>query len=295
MSPVIQKRTGVEQEFRLPDICPSCSSHTVRPEGEVVVRCPNRSCPSQIVESIKHFVSKGAMDVDGVGEKLVENLFSLGLLGNMADLYTLNKEDLIGLEVSSSINKKGNKVSQRLQQTSVANITRALEESRQRPFHRVLFALGIRHVGSINAQLLAADFKSIDALMAATTEEIAQVEGIGPIIAEAVRDYFAEPHNQETVSRLRQAGLQFEVDAADEAAPKPLAGKTFVLTGTMAAMGRGEAKDKIEALGGKVSSSVGKGTDFVVIGENPGSKLARAEKLEKQILTEKEFLAMVSP
>ncbi|MDO8735596.1 MAG: NAD-dependent DNA ligase LigA [Thermoleophilia bacterium] len=294
VSPVIQKRTGAEQEFRLPDLCPSCGSHTVRPEGEVVVRCPNRSCPSQIVESIKHFVSKGAMDVDGVGERLVERLFSLGFLKNMADLYTLKPEELIGLETSSSVNQQGTTVSHRLQEKSVANIFNALDDSRKRPFHRVLFALGIRHVGSINAQLLVSSFHSVDALMTASPEEISQVEGIGPIIAEAVRDYFAEPHNLETVERLRRAGLQFEVDAGEAAAPKPLAGKTFVLTGTLSSLGRAEAKEKIEALGGKVSGSVGKGTDFVVAGENPGSKLAKAVKLEKQILSEEEFLATIT-
>ncbi|MBI5869516.1 MAG: NAD-dependent DNA ligase LigA [Actinobacteria bacterium] len=294
VGPVIQKRTGEEREFHLPDLCPSCGSHTVRPEGEVVVRCPNKSCPSQIVESIKHFVSKGAMDIDGVGERLVERLYGLGLIENMADLYSLNEEELIGLETSSSVNQQGTTVSHRLQEKSVANIFTALGDSRGRPFHRVLFALGIRHVGSINAQLLASNFRNIDALMSATPDEISQVEGIGPVIAEAVRDYFAEPHNIETVQRLRQAGLQFEVAAGEESAPKPLAGKTFVLTGTLASLGRAEAKEKIEALGGKVSGSVGKGTDYVVAGENPGSKLVRAEKLEKQILTEEEFLAMVS-
>lgn len=292
--PVIQKRTGAEREFRLPDICPSCGSHTVRPEGEVVVRCPNKSCPSQIVESIKHFVSKGAMDIDGVGEKLVEHLFRLGLIRNMADLYSLNPSDLIGLEVSISVNKKGKKVPHRLQEASVANVFQALADSRHRPFHRVLFALGIRHVGSINAQLLVAHFRTVDALMAASPEEISQVEGIGPVIAEAVRDYFAEPHNLETVERLRAAGLQFEVAPGSETAAKPLAGKSFVLTGAMAAMGRAEAKEKIEALGGKVSGAVGKGTDYVVAGENPGSKLRKARDLGKMVLTEEEFLSLLA-
>ncbi|MEK6536690.1 MAG: helix-hairpin-helix domain-containing protein, partial [Actinomycetota bacterium] len=272
----------------------SCGSHTVRPEGEVVVRCPNRSCPSQIVESIKHFVSKGAMDIEGVGERLVENLFKLGLLKNLADLYALKENDLVGLEVSHSVNKQGKRLPQRLQKTSVANIFKALQDSRERPFYRVLFALGIRHVGSINAQLLTGHFRNIDDLITASPEEISEVEGIGPVIAEAVRDYFAEAHNLETVKRLREAGLQFEVAADEEETSKPLAGKTFVLTGTMAAMGRAEAKEKIEALGGKVSGSVGKGTDFLVAGENPGSKLRKAEELEKKILSEADFLSLVS-
>ncbi|MHB1324626.1 MAG: NAD-dependent DNA ligase LigA [Thermoleophilia bacterium] len=294
VGPVIQKRTGSEREFRLPDICPSCGSHTVRPEGEVVVRCPNRSCPSQIVESIKHFVSKGAMDIEGVGERLVENLFKLGLLKNLADLYALKESDLIGLEVSHSVNKQGKRLPQRLQETSVANIFKALQDSRERPFRRVLFALGVRHVGSINAQLLTGHFRNIHALITASPEEISAVEGIGPVIAEAVRDYFAEAHNLETVKRLRQAGLQLEMAIDEEETPKPLAGKTFVLTGTMTSLGRFEAKEKIEALGGKVSGSVGKGTDFLVAGENPGSKLRKAVDLEKKILSEDDFLGMVS-
>ena len=294
VGPVIQKRTGSEREFRLPDICPSCGSHTVRPEDEVVVRCPNKSCPSQIVESIKHFVSKGAMDIEGVGERLVENLFKLGLLKNLADLYALKENDLVGLEVSHSFNKQGKRLPQRLQETSVANIFKALEDSRERPFHRVLFALGIRHVGSINAQLLSGHFRNIENLMAASSQEISEVEGIGPVIAEAVREYFAEAHNLETVKRLREAGLQFEVSSDEDKTPKPLSGKTFVLTGTMSTLGRSEAREKIEALGGKVSGSVGKGTDYVVVGENPGSKLQKARELEKKVLSEEEFRALVT-
>ncbi len=292
VGPVIQKRTGVEEVFHMPETCPSCGSHTVRPEGEVVVRCPNKSCPSQIVESIKHFVSKGAMDIDGVGEKLVERLFRLGLIKNMGDLYYLKREDLIGLETSRSVNKKGTEVIHRLQETSVANMLKALDDSRRRPFHRVLFALGIRHVGSINAQLLAAHFHDIDSLMAAGEEDIARVEGIGPVIAEAVREYFGEPHNLETIKRLRKAGIRFAQEA-EEDRERPLSGRSFVLTGTLAAIGRAEAKEKIEALGGKVSGSVGKGTDYVVVGENPGSKLRKAQELKKAVLTEEEFLKLI--
>jgi len=296
VGPVIQKRTGREKPFRMPNKCPSCGSHTVRPEDEVVVRCPNRSCPSQIVESIKHFVSKGAMDIDGVGERLVEVLFHPRgrepLITNMADLYFFKKEDLVGLETSRSINSKGNTVIHRLQEKSVNNILKALGASQARPFHRVLFALGIRHVGSINAQLLAAHFRSIDALMSASEDEIGQIEGIGPVIAAAVREYFSEPHNLETVKRLRAAGLRLEV-RPEEVVARPLSGKSFVLTGTMASLGRAEAKEKIESLGGKVSGSVGKGTNYVVVGENPGSKLKKAQQLGKTILTESEFLELV--
>ncbi|MHB0915178.1 MAG: NAD-dependent DNA ligase LigA [Thermoleophilia bacterium] len=279
VGPVTQKRTGREQVFHIPAECPSCGAHVVHPEGEVVARCPNRSCPSQIVESIKHFVSKGAMDVDGVGEKLVEKLFDLGLVSNLADLYSLRQEDLLQLEG--------------FKEKSVANVFAALAASRERPFRRVLFALGIRHVGSINARLLAESFGDIDALMAADEERIAAVEGIGPVIAASVRDYLNEPRNIETIDRLRAAGLQFRAETPADRGGAPLAGKTFVLTGTMATMSRSEARDAIEALGGKVSGSVGKGTDYVVAGENPGSKLEKARKLEKQVLSEAEFAVLL--
>ncbi len=292
VGPVIQKRSGREKPFRMPKRCPSCGSHTVRPEGEVVVRCPNKSCPSQIVESIKHFVSKGAMDIDGVGEKLVGRLFSLGLIRNMADLYYLKQEDLVGLATSSSVNKQGKEVVHRLQEASVANMMRALDDSRKRPFHRVLFALGIRHVGSINARLLASRFRNIGELMAASEDEISGVEGIGLVIAEAVREFFGEPHNLETIKRLRQAGLSFSQAPAERRAG-PLAGKSFVLTGTLASLTRAEAKEKIEALGGKVAGSVGKSTDLVVAGASPGSKAKKARELGKMIIDEKEFLRLL--
>ncbi len=292
VGPVIQKRSGKEKSFRMPEKCPSCRSRTVRPEGEVVVRCPNKSCPSQIVESIKHFVSKGAMDIDGVGEKLVERLFRLGLIENMADLYYLDRDGLVGLELSSSVNSKGKLVPHRLQEKSVSKMMEALEKSKQRPFHRVLFALGIRHVGSINAQLLATHFGSMEALGVAVREDIASVEGIGPVIAEAVRDFFAEPHNQETIRRLRQAGLRLS-QKPGERQERPLAGKSFVLTGKLASLTRAEAREKIEALGGKVSGAVGKSTDYVVAGASPGSKAKRAQELEKKIIGEKEFLRLL--
>ncbi len=289
---VTRKRTGGEKVFHMPEHCPSCGAATVRPEGEVVVRCPNRSCPSQIVESIKHFVSKGAMDIDGVGEKLVERLFELGLISNMADLYDLRREDLVGLELSSSINEKGKRVPHRLQEKSVNNMLSSLEESKQRPYHRVLFALGIRHVGSINAQLLAARFPDIDLLADAGREQVAEVDGIGPKIAEAVEEFFAEPRNRETVSRLRRAGLNFAVTDAEAGAARPLEGTRFVLTGTLPTLSRSRAKELIEAAGGKVSSSVGKGTDYVVVGENPGSKAEKARELGKTILSEDDLVRL---
>jgi DNA ligase (NAD+) len=293
VGPVDPGRSGRGDPFRMPDRCPSCGAATVRPEGEVVVRCPNRSCPSQIVESIKHFVSKGAMDIEGVGEKLVERLFELGLVNNMADLYELERERLVGLELSTSINEQGTEVPHRLQEKSVDNMLSSLEESKRRPYHRVLFALGIRHVGSINAQLLASRFPDIDSLAAASEEEVAEVEGIGPRIAEAVAEFFAEPHNRETIERLRRAGLNLAVAEEEVKGVRPLEGKRFVLTGTLPTLSRSQAKEMIEAAGGKVSGSVGKSTDYVVLGENPGSKAEKARELKKAILSEDDLLEML--
>jgi DNA ligase (NAD+) len=219
------------------------------------------------------------MDIDGVGERVVERLFELGLVVNMADLYNLSADDLLPLEG--------------FQEKSVDNMFKALAASGERPFHRVLFALGIRHVGSINAQLLADNFGDIDSLMAADAEQIAAVEGIGPVIAASVLDFFNEPHNVKTIDRLREAGLQFKAESKGGEGSHPLAGKRFVLTGTLSTLSRSEAKEKIEALGGKVSGSVGKSTDFVVLGDNPGSKADKARELEKTVLSEDEFIELL--
>jgi DNA ligase (NAD+) len=258
----------------------------VRETGEVAVRCPNRSCPAQLVESIKHFVSKGAMDIDGVGERLVEDLYAEDLIRDVADLYALRREDLVELEGFALDQKSGTA-------KRADRVLSSLDESRERPFVRVLYALGIRHVGAVTAQALVEGFPSIEALQAASVEELAGVPGVGPVVAEAVQQYLADEHNRETLERLRSAGLQM-LEEHPLRAQGALFGMSFVLTGKLPSLSRGEAQALIEARGGRVSSSVSKATDYVVVGEDPGAKMAKAGRLGVATLDEEALRALVA-
>ena len=273
-------------EWRMPETCPACGSHVVRETGEVAVRCPNRSCPAQLVESIKHFVSKGAMDIDGVGERLVEDLYAEDLIRDVADLYALRREDLVELEGFALDQKSGTA-------KRADRVLSSLAESRERPFARVLFALGIRHVGAVTAQALVEGFPSIEALLAASAEELAGVPGVGPVVAEAVQQYLADEHNRETLERLRAAGLRM-LEEHPGRAQGALFGLSFVLTGKLPSLTRGEAQSLIEARGGRVGSSVSKATDYVVVGEDPGSKMAKATRLGVATLDEEALLELVA-
>jgi DNA ligase (NAD+) len=276
VAPLTDLRTGKEKPFRMPEHCPSCGTPVVRVPGEVAVRCPNPDCPAKRSEGIKHFVSKDAMDIDGVGDKLVERLQELGLVSDAADLYRLSAGELAGLE--------------RLGEKSAANIVAAIAASKERSPVRVIFALGIPHVGSENAEVLLGRFGSIRALSRATVEEISQTPGIGPVIAESVWAFFHNERNLRLLDRLERAGLKIstpvEPGPQGGEAAGPLAGKTFVLTGTLPSLTRQQATDMIQAAGGRVTESVSAKTDYVVVGESPGSKLAKAEKLGVAILDE---------
>ncbi|MBN1631913.1 MAG: NAD-dependent DNA ligase LigA, partial [Thermoleophilia bacterium] len=298
VAPLTDLRTGAEQPFSMPAECPSCGTPVVRVPGEVAVRCPNPDCPGKRAEAIKHFVSKGAMDIDGVGDKLVERLLALGLIRDAADLYELEAAQLAGLE--------------RLGEKSAANIVAAVKASKGRRLPRVIFALGIPHVGIENAELLVRRFGSVEALREASVEEISETPGIGPIIAEAVREYFRDPRNLDFIARLERAGVTVAAPSGvgpeagaragaegagaaggaggagggDAAETGPLAGKTLVLTGTLPSWSRQEATDRIVAAGGRVSGSVSAKTDYVVVGEDAGSKLNRAQELGIAILDE---------
>jgi DNA ligase (NAD+) len=281
-------------EYTMPRTCPACGSETVRETGEVAVRCPNRSCPAQLVESIKHFVSKGAMDIEGIGEETVVLLHQQGLIENVADLYGLERDDFVRLEAGEIValpgfggkKRKDDRGEPVLAETRRADkVLAAIEESRQRPFARVLFALGVRHVGSVTAQALVERYPSMEALQAASAEELADVPGIGPVVAEAVEQFLGDEHNRETVDKLRTAGVRLVEDSPARAAG-PLTGKTFVLTGKLPTLTRGQAQDLIEAAGGRVSSSVSKATDYVVAGEDAGSKLAKATRLAVAVVDE---------
>ena len=265
--------------FVFPDRCPVCGSSASRPEGEVVVRCTNAACPAQLKESLLHFGSRGAMDIEHLGEAVVEQLVEGGRVHDFADLYRLTVAQLAELE--------------RLAEKSATNLVNAIAASRNRGLARVLYALGIRFVGERAARLLAEHFGSIDRVASATVEEISEIHGIGPRIAESVRLFFDQPANQKAVEHLREVGVVLE-EATRPAGPKPLAGKTFVLTGTLDQMSRDEAKARIARLGGRVSSSVSRKTDYVVAGAEAGSKLEDAKRLGVAVLDEAAFLALTA-
>jgi DNA ligase (NAD+) len=272
VSPITQKRTGKEKKYRPPKKCPACGTPTVKPEGEVWTRCPNRyDCPGQALQALKHFTSKGAMDIEGYGEKLVIRFYGEELVRSLPDIYGLKAEQLEQLEG--------------FQRRSAENLVSAIESSKQQPFSRVLYALGIPGIGYVNARALASHFGSIDNLIKASADEIERVEGIGPVLAGVLSETLAEPRNRDLIKELRKAGLQFEQESGG-AAGGALDGKTFVLTGTLENMSREQATARIEELGGKVTGSVSKKTDYVVVGADPGSKADKARDLDRPILDE---------
>lgn len=276
VSPVTQRRNGSERPYVPPARCPACNTKTVKPEGEVWTRCPNRKdCPGQVLQALKHFTSKGAMDIDGFGEKLVYRFYDEGLVRSLPEVYGLTADRLEQLEG--------------FQRKSAENLANAIERSKQQPFNRVLYALGIPGIGFVNARVLASHFGSIDALLEAPAGEIEDVEGIGPVLAATIRETLDEPRNQQLIDELRAAGLQFEQERAAGDGDAPLSGKTFVLTGTLEGMTREEATARIEELGGKVTGSVSRKTDYVVAGESPGTKLAKAQELERPVIDEAEL------
>lgn len=276
VKPVVEKRTGAEKEFRMPDKCPVCGSKAVREEGEVARRCVNASCPAQVKERLRHFCARDAMDIEGVGPALIDQLVEAGLVKNAADLYSLTQDQLLTLEGVA--------------EKSSENVLSSIAASKERPFERVLLALGIRHVGWTTARTLAESFGSMGRIMDANEEELTKVEGVGKIVAAAVRDFMADSSNRELIARLRKAGLKMESAGLRGG---PLQGKCFLFTGELRTMPRAEAESLVESLGGKISSTVTKATDFVVVGENPGSKLAKAKAANKTILDENAFLRMV--
>jgi DNA ligase (NAD+) len=283
---VIPKITGVLREkrprgakkFSLPGRCPVCDSELQRLEGEANYFCINAECPAQIRGRLEHFASRQAADIDGLGEAIIDQLVTKKLVVTPADLYFLRKEDLLQLE--------------RMGEKSVANLLDAIESSKRQPFERILYALGIRHVGQGVARVLAREFDSIEALRKATIEQLTAVREIGPRIAESVVKYFREEHTIEMIRRLGKAGVQL-AGAKAHAVRQTLAGKTFVLTGSLEKFTRDEARKRIERLGGRVTGSVSTNTDFVVVGAEPGSKFEKARDLNIPTLDEDQFLSLV--
>jgi len=259
--------------FHMPEKCPVCGTKVVRTEGEVDYRCVNANCPAKLRETILHFASRGVMNIEGMGDALVNQLTDRGMVKNVADIYKLTKADLLQLE------RMGNK--------SAQNVLDEIEASKKLPLERVIYGLGIRFVGERTAQFLAEHFGSMDALMDASEEELRQVNEVGPRIAESIAEFFQEPKNRELVRRLRQSGLIFTGKKKERGTK--LAGKTFVLTGTLAHYTRDEAKKLIEDAGGRVSGSVSKKTDYVIAGDDAGSKLDKAKKLGVKVIREEEM------
>jgi DNA ligase (NAD+) len=276
---VKEKRRRGARRFRMPDRCPVCKARVVRAEGEAAHRCTNASCPAQLRERILHWASRGAMDVDGLGEALAQQLVEQGLVRDLADLYELDHATLAGLE--------------RMGSQSAANLLAALEDSKKRGFRHVLFGLGIRYVGARVASILAESFPSLDALVDADQDRLEGIDGVGPKVAEAVREFFASSENRRLVERLGAHGVDLR-RRGGPAAEGPLVGKTFVLTGSLAGFSREAAKAEIEARGGRVAGSVSRKTDYVVAGESPGSKLDRARELGVDVLDEAAFQALLA-
>jgi DNA ligase (NAD+) len=270
-------RTGRETAFRLPEECPVCRSPVVRLPGEAAHRCPNPNCSAQIKESIRHFASQGAMDIEGLGEKLVNQLVEKGLVRDYGDLYALTREALVPLE--------------RLADKSAGNLMEALERSKQASLNKFIYALGIRFVGEHVAAVLAGNFGGLAALGAAREEELLSIREVGPQVARSVRAFFDNPQNQKVVAKLLKGGVELKGEKTGGA--KPLAGKTLVLTGRLTRFTREEAKAGIEALGGKVAGSVSSKTNHLVAGEDPGSKLDKARELGVAVLNEEDLVRLL--
>jgi DNA ligase (NAD+) len=259
------------REFRMPEKCPLCGAKIVKPEGEAMHRCPNRDCPSRGIETLNNWVMAAA-DIEGVGEQLVRRLWDAGLVRSVPDLYRLTKEQLLELDG--------------FQEKSAGNVIASIERSKQIPFRRVLYGMNIPDVGGVTASVLARELGSIDRLLAATVEELQEIDGIGPDRAASIGEWFADEANRKLVEELRAAGLRLEAGAEERPVEGPLTGNTYVITGTLEDYTREEAKAELEALGGKVGDSVSKKTAGVIVGESPGSKLAKAQKDGVPILTE---------
>ncbi|MEN6520095.1 MAG: NAD-dependent DNA ligase LigA [Armatimonadota bacterium] len=274
---VTEKRDGDEVEFRMPDKCPVCGGDVEKPEGEAVARCIDIACPAQLKENIRHFASREAMNIEGMGPSMVERLIDAGLVADPGDIYCLTKEDF------SSIERMGEK--------SIDNILASIERSKTTTLARLVYALGIRHVGERTGQVLAQHFGSLERIENATVEELAEAPDVGHVVASSIARFFAQEETENVLEKLEKAGVRPETARVKEE-ESPLAGKTFVFTGGLDTMTRDEAEEIVAQAGGKPSSSVSKNTDYVVAGEKAGSKLEKARNLGVTVITEREFLEM---
>jgi DNA ligase (NAD+) len=282
IGPVIDARDGSEKPFVIPEYCPACGSHIEQTSGEVAWYCMNAACPAQLVRNLEYFVSRSAMDIVGMGIKIVEQLVEEKLLRDVADIYHLTIDSLINLE---GFGKK-----------KAENLLEAIENSKQRQLNRLITALGINGVGEVMASELAKKYTNLDELSCASMDELLTIEGIGPNIANQIVEWFALDRNKQILSKLKEVGVWPQVNQSEKAIEKemPLDGKIFVVTGALERFSRTEIKEVIESLGGKTSSSVSKNTDFVLVGESPGSKFEKARELGIKILNEEEFIKMAN-
>ncbi len=278
VGPVVSKRTGAERIFHTPDRCPVCGSEVIRPQGEAMARCTGAACPAQLYEHMKHFVSRGAMDIRGVGQSLIASLLEQELVKDVSDLYYLNEEQIAGLE--------------RMAAKSAENAMDSIEKSKSRPFARLLFALGIRHVGDETAEILAGRFGSMDRLAGASEEELLTIDSIGPKIARSIAAFFRQDDNVRLIERLRQAGVTMEADTQQRALP--LTGQEYVLTGRLEAFSRKDAEARLRGLGASTGSSVTRKTNYLVVGADPGSKVDKARQLGVEIISENELLRIIN-
>ena len=274
---VVEKRTGKEKDFEMPKVCPVCGAEAVREEGEAAVRCTGIECPAKLFRNLVHFVSREAMNIDGLGESIIKQLPDKNLISNMADIYTLQFEEI------ASLKKNGQKFA--------SNLVNSINASKQNDLSRLITAFGIRHVGTKAAKILAKKYKNIDNLINATSEELALIDDIGPIVANSIREFFLQDQTIDLINKLKEAGVNMEHE--EEMIDNRFDGKIFVLTGSLENYTRKEAGDLIEKFGGKVSGSVSKKTDYLLAGEDAGSKLIKAQGLGITILTENEFSDMI--
>ena len=276
---VVNKRTGEEKDFEMPNVCPVCGAEAVREEGEAAVRCTGIECPAKLYRNLVHFVSREAMNIDGLGENIIGSLLEKNMISNIADIYDLKFEDI------ASLKKNGKKFAQ--------NLIDSINASKENDLYRLITALGIRHVGVKAAKILAKQYDNMDNLSKATIEDLSQVEDIGPIVANSIREFFEQEQTKDLIKRLKDAGVNMQRQKDDNEDDR-FAGMTFVLTGSLEKYSREEASNIIEKFGGKTSSSVSKKTSYVLAGEDAGSKIIKAQNLGVQIITEEEFEKMCS-
>jgi DNA ligase (NAD+) len=297
VAPVLARRPPDSEPWQMPMTCPvppGCGSALVRPEGEAVWRCENASCPAKLQRGLEHFASRGAMNIEGLGESLIKQLIDGGLVRDYADVYQLTAEQLAGLVATSE--REGKTIERRFGAKNAAKVVEQIARSKANEFWRVIYALGIRHIGERGAQILARGFGSMDALESASLEALQSTNEIGPVLAASARSWLDEPRNRELVSRLRDAGVRMEVPDEERLHPQgpgPLTGRTYVITGTLSAMTREDAVAALERLGAKVAGSVSRKTTAVIVGEDAGSKAEKARTLGVTMLDEAAFQALI--